>query len=175
MQKKIMRFLKKFWDWYERHYTVNVGITAFLFTWQLVHLFWLALNPIALRLFGANLFPLDPFWQTLIIFVDYTEIPAIIMASVLYISHLRNGFSWKPLLLLIALNTQWLHLFWITDEYVVGEFAGHAHAYTILPIWLAWVAILIDYLELPVIYDTMKKFSHSLRKRREKRREMGNV
>jgi hypothetical protein len=35
-----------------------------------------------------------------------------------------------------------------------------------LPIWLAWIAILIDYLELPVIYDTLKKFYQSLRKER---------
>jgi hypothetical protein len=31
---------------------------------------------------------------------------------------------------------------------------------------LAWVAIGIDYLELPVIVDTMKKFVAALRERR---------
>ena len=32
-----------------------------------------------------------------------------------------------------------------------------------LPIWLAYVAILIDYLELPVIYDTVRRLLVTLR------------
>jgi hypothetical protein len=35
-----------------------------------------------------------------------------------------------------------------------------------LPIWLAWIAIGIDYLELPVIYDTLRKFLVSIREQR---------
>ena len=35
-----------------------------------------------------------------------------------------------------------------------------------LPSWLAWIAILIDYLELPVIADTLKKFVVAVRTRR---------
>lgn len=59
-------------------------------------------------------------------------------------------------------KTQWIHLFWITDEFVVDSFTGNG-TNTILPIWLAWAAIPIDYLELPVIYDTMKKFLLTLK------------
>ena len=51
------------------------------------------------------------------------------------------------------LNTQWAHLLWITDEVVLETFARHSvitwHAA------LAWVAILIDFLEVPVIVDTL--------------------
>ncbi|WP_196300572.1 hypothetical protein, partial [Streptococcus pneumoniae] len=75
--------------------------------------------------------------------------------SVLYIYELQKRFSWKPVLFLIMLNSQWLHLFWITDEFVVNQFAGRA--VTVLPVWLAWVAILIDYLEVPVMIDTFLK------------------
>jgi hypothetical protein len=58
-------------------------------------------------------------------------------------------------LYLFLINTQWLHIFWITDEFVVDLLAIHetnikAHV-------LVWLAIFIDYLEIPVIIDTIKK------------------
>jgi hypothetical protein len=61
----------------------------------------------------------------------------------------------------VFLNSQWLHIFWITDQYVSNELAGRA-AVSSLPAWLAWVAILIDYLELPVIYDTFRRAAAAL-------------
>jgi hypothetical protein len=151
-----------FWAWYERHYTLNLGITTVLFALQIIHLFWLGTHVIADRLLGESLFNPTPLFEYLIILVDYTEIPALISTSVLYIYELRKKFSWKALAFLIFLNSQWLHLFWITDEFVVNEFAGRS--VSILPAWLAWVAILIDYLELPVIVDTVIKFIRALKK-----------
>ena len=71
------------------------------------------------------------------------------------------GASWKSILFLILLNSQWLHLFWITDEVVVAQFTGAAAI--AIPVWLSWCAIMIDYLELPVMYDTFKKVFQSLR------------
>ena len=59
------------------------------------------------------------------------------------------------MLYVVLLNTQWVHMFWITDQVVVDTFAGHS-----LLAWnavVAWVAILIDYLEVPVIVDTLRK------------------
>lgn len=153
--------LKGFWAWYERHYTLNLGLTTALFALQLVHLYWLGTHVILHRIIGVSMFNPSPFLEYLIIVVDYTEVPALISTSVLYIYHLRKRFSWKAVLLLVALNSQWLHLFWITDEFVINQFAGRPG--TILPVWLAWVAILIDYLELPVIADTMIKFVRALR------------
>lgn len=148
--------LKQFFDWYERHKKFHTVVTALLFLTQLVHLYWLGFHVIALRLGGEALFNPSPFWESIIIIVDYFEIPAIISASFLYINDLRLGFQWKPVLLLLFLNSQWLHLFWITDEFVQARFTGDA-AVTLLPVWLAWTAILIDYLELPVIFDTIKR------------------
>jgi hypothetical protein len=55
-----------------------------------------------------------------------------------------------------------LHILWITDEFVVAEFGGES---TGIPGWLAWIAILIDYLELPVIFDTFRRFGNALRNR----------
>ena len=155
----------QFFDWYERNYTINVAVAASLFVLQLVHLYWLTTDVVFLRLFDESLFNPDGVFYALILLVDYTEIPALIGVSLIYINELRKGFSWKPLLFLFFLNSQWLHIFWITDEFVVNEFAGAA-AGSSLPVWLAWVAILIDYLELPVIYDTMKKLAVAVRERR---------
>jgi len=157
------KITSSFFSWYERNYSLNLGIASFLFIWQLVHLYWLTTDVVFLRLFGVSFFDLTGIWQYLIIVVDYTEIPALISTSFVYIFGLTRKFSWKNILFLIFINSQWLHLFWITDEFVIQQFRNASAA--ILPIWLAWFAIFIDYLELPVIYDTLKKFFVSLRRK----------
>jgi hypothetical protein len=157
---------QRFFNWYERNYTINVVLAAGLFLLQLVHLYWLTMAVVYERLFGESLFDPNGVLYALILIVDYTEIPALIGVSLIYINELRkDGFGWKPVLFLLFLNSQWLHIFWITDEFVVNEFTGEAAASS-LPAWLAWAAILIDYLELPVIYDTMKKAIIAIRERR---------
>lgn len=160
------RALQVFWSWYEKNYRLNVTIASFLFVWQLVHLYWLGAHVILLRLLGTSYLSLSEFWQPLIIFVDYIEIPALISVSLIYIYALRKGFSWKSVWMLIFLNSQWLHLFWITDEFVIGQFSGAGMS--VFPVWLAWIAILIDYLELPVMYDTFKRVFFAMKSNFEK-------
>jgi hypothetical protein len=143
-----------FWAWYERNYKLNVTIAAVLFCLQLVHLVWLTGQPLADRALDDPIFDLEGPLRWLIVLVDYTEIPALLSVSLVYLHDLRGGFSWKAVLYLAFLNSQWLHLFWITDEFVVSSGNGES---TALPLWLAYVAILIDYLELPVIWDTVKR------------------
>jgi len=150
----------------EKHYSLYTGITAGLFLLQVVHLYWLTMHVVAYRLWGVSFFNPDTFWQWVIILVDYTEIPAIIATSVLYIHSINKNFNKKDLLLLILLNTQWLHIFWISDEFVLKVL--HEGVPTVLPFWLAWAAIMVDYLELPVMYDTTKKFILSLNKNKWK-------
>jgi len=156
------KILSSFFSWYGRNYTLNLGIAAFLFIWQLVHLYWLTTDVVFLKLFGVSFLDVKGLWEYVLIVVDYTEIPALISTSFIYIFGLAKKFSWKNILFLIFINSQWLHLFWITDEFVIQQFTDASAA--ILPVWLAWLAIFIDYLELPVIYDTLKKFFGSLRK-----------
>jgi hypothetical protein len=159
------QIFNSFWRWYNKHLTLNIGIAAFLFLLQLVHLYWLTTDVVFLRLFGASFFNPPPFWETVILLVDYTEIPALITTSLVYINSLqKKGSNFKDILYLIFLNSQFLHIFWITDEFVVEKFTG-VGAGTILPFWLAWVAILIDYLELPVIYETFQKFFEALKQK----------
>ena len=155
--------LRAFFEWYERHYTLNIAIAALLFVLQLVHLYWLTADVVAQRLVDESYFsPTGVFYYAILI-IDYTEIPALLSVSLVYINELRKGWSWKSFLFLLFLNSQWLHIFWITDEFVVNEFSGEAAASS-LPAWLAWTAILIDYLELPVIYDTLKRLALALRR-----------
>ncbi|MDQ3045832.1 MAG: hypothetical protein M3R06_11895 [Chloroflexota bacterium] len=156
--------MRAFFAWYERHYTLNVAIAAGLFLLQLVHLYWLSTDVVIARLTGEPWFSPNDLFQFLILIVDYTEIPALIGTSLIYINELRKGRRLKPLLYLLFLNSQWLHIFWITDEFVVGEL-GDGGGGT-LPGWLAWVAIGIDYLEIPVIIDTIRRLIRALRARR---------
>ncbi|MCH7641242.1 hypothetical protein IID22_03535 [Patescibacteria group bacterium] len=79
-----------------------------------------------------------------------------------YLNVLRKKFNFVSTLFLVLINSQWLHIFWITDAFVLDSLTG-GETRTILPFWLAWVAIFIDYLELPVIFDTLKKFFNSLK------------
>lgn len=156
---------QKFWNWYERNYILNVSIALGLFLLQIVHLSWLGGEVVAQRALGTPLFELDGIWQLIIILVDYTEIPAIFTMTLVYIDAWRRGARWNAVIMLVLLHSQWLHIFWITDEFVVDSFTGvgeHTHS-TVLPAWLAWVAILIDYLEVPVIIDTVVKLTRSLR------------
>jgi hypothetical protein len=146
-------WLEAFWAWYERHYKLNLTITAVLFSIQVVHLYWLATDVLAMRALGVSYFSPTPFWQSVLILVDYTEIPALLSTTVLYLREFRQGRYAKSVPFLLMINSQWLHLFWITDEFVVSSFRDAAG--TVLPAWLAWVAIIIDYLEVPVIIDTL--------------------
>lgn len=149
-----------FWEWYDNHPTLTLGVTLGLFGLQIVHLIWLLTSVIWTKAFGHALFAPHETFEKILILVDYTEIPALIAASLVYIDDLRKKISSKAIIYLIFLNTQWLHLFWITDEFVVSQFTQNV----LIPSWLAWIAILIDYLELPVIFDTLKKFISSLHK-----------
>lgn len=153
--------LKNVWQKYGQRYSLYSGITAGIFLLQIVHLYWLTTHVVSYRLLGISLFTPNDSWQFVIILVDYMEIPAIISTSVLYFYSLSQKWDKKDFVLLLLLNSQWLHLFWISDEFVESIFIGGVPS-TILPAWLAWIAIVIDYLELPVMYDTTRKFLMSL-------------
>ncbi len=153
-----------FWAWYERNYTLNISIALGLFLLQMVHLFWLGGEVVAIRSLGAPLFEFSGIWETLIVFVDFTEIPAIFTMTLVYIDAWRRGAKWNAIIMLTLLHSQWLHIFWITDEFVVEIFS--AQGSTILAPWAAWVAILIDYLEVPVIFDTLLKVWRSLKNKK---------
>lgn len=155
--------MKRFWAWYEKHYALNLVIATILFLLQAFHLYWLATDVVAVKVFGQSffVFPEDLSWFYALI--DYTEIPALISVSLIYINQLRKGVQVKrSVLYLIFLNLQWFHLFWITDEVVVENFTGQT--YVAIPTAVALLAIAIDYLEIPVMIETAIKAIRSLKK-----------
>lgn len=155
---------RAFWLLYERTYTLNVSVALGLFLLQIVHLIWLFGEVVWAKLFGIPLFTLEGFWKFLIVFVDYTEIPAIISVSLVYIHDLQGRWSIRNALYLGFLNIQWLHLFWISDEFIITSFTGSASV--LFPLWLAWIAVLIDYLEVPILFDLSKRFGKAARQGR---------
>jgi len=148
--------IQKFWAWYERHYKFHLRLSVILFSWQIIHLIWLGVYIIIPRLLHTHPPELPGALSFLLVVVDYTEIPAIISTSLLYVNDLRKKCSGKAFWYLIFLNSQWLHLFWITDEVVAQILLERT--LVAIPVWLAWIAILIDYLETPVMYDTIKRW-----------------
>ena len=155
----VRREIAAFWAWYERNYTLNITIAMVLFGFQLLHLAWLGLDVIATRLGGASYFPASGVLLGALVIVDMFEIPALFSVSLVYVHEIRRKPNLRSFLFLFLLNSQWLHILWITDEFVVDGFANAGRAW---PLWLAWVAIGIDYLELPVMYDTAKRALGSL-------------
>lgn len=156
-----------FWKWYERNYKIIAPLTALIFLLQIAHLYWLTTNIVFLKAFGNSFWNPGSVWNTIIALVDYTEIPAIITSSILYIHQYRvnKDNRFHSIFFLFLINSQWVHLFWITDEVIYTQFTGVA--LVAMPMWLAWSAIIIDYFELPVIYDTIKKAIGSLSTKRE--------
>jgi hypothetical protein len=87
------------------------------------------------------------------IVIDYIEVPALVAGLTYYgLSIYKREKATKNALLFAMLVVQVFHIFWITDEVVYDTFFGTSSAVEI-PYYAAWIAILIDYLELPVIAD----------------------
>jgi len=144
----------RFWAWYNRNYAVNLRIATILFFLQLLHLFWLTTHIVTLRLIGTSFFP--EFLSLPLALVDYTEIPAIVSIALVYLNEIFTGKAQlKSYVLLSFLASQLFHLFWITDEVIVGQLTGAVPI--ALPPLLSWLAIVIDYLELPVMVDTLSR------------------
>ena len=151
--------LRAFWRWYHRHYLATLIVTTAVFLLQLFHLYWLFTAVVLYKLFGHSFCVFPSSGMVMYVLADYLEIPALVSATVLYVYELRRKMTWRSIIYILLLNTQWIHMFWITDQVVVDTFAGHS-----LVTWnaaVAWVAILIDYLEVPVIFDTLGKVYQS--------------
>jgi hypothetical protein len=144
-----------FWGWYHRNYLAVLVISTAVFVLQIFHLYWLFTDVVLDRLMGRSFFAFPAIPQMFYVLADYLEIPTLVSVSLLYVADLRRGATFRSILYLVLLNTQWIHMFWITDEVVVQTFAGHG--FIAWNAMVAWVAILIDYLEVPVIVDTLRK------------------
>lgn len=143
-----------FWHRYEN---LNLKIAFVLISLQLIHLYWLTADVVIQRITGESVLGV-PQGSPLFIFfiiIDYVEIPALAAGLTYYAlsiyKHEKNSI--KNSLLLSMLVIQVFHIFWITDEVVYDSFFGSPSGSVEIPYYAVWVAILIDYLELPVIFD----------------------
>ena len=155
LRAALARSFGPFWRWYQRNYLAVLVLTTAVFLLQLFHLYWLFTDVVLQKLTGRSYYSFSTAGALVSLLADYLEIPTLVSASLLYIADLRRRFALRSLLYLLLLNTQWAHMLWITDEVVVQTFAQHS-----LFTWnaaVAWVAILIDFLEVPVIVDTLRR------------------
>jgi hypothetical protein len=147
------------WFW-QRYENLNLKIAFVLISLQLVHLYWLTADVVIQRITQKSVLAV-PHGSPLFIFfiiIDYIEIPALVAGLTYYALSIykHEKGSVKNSLLLAMLAIQVFHIFWITDDVVYNAFFGSSSAVEI-PYYAAWVAILIDYLELPVIADLFYK------------------
>jgi hypothetical protein len=141
-----------FWHRYEN---LNLRIAFVLISLQLIHLYWLTADVVVKRLTdGALGLTLSGPLFFFFIVIDYIEIPALVAGLTYYALSIykHEKGSIKNAFLLAMLAVQVFHIFWITDEVVYDTLFGSGSAVEI-PYYAAWIAILIDYMELPVIAD----------------------
>ncbi len=148
--------LQKLVGFWRRYENLNLKIAFVLISLQLIHLYWLTADVVVRMITGSSALGLHLSGPLLLFFIviDYIEIPALAAGMTYYALSIykHEKGSAKNALLLAMLSVQVFHIFWITDEVVYETFFGSASAVEI-PYYAAWVAILIDYLELPVIAD----------------------
>lgn len=146
----VVQKLVGFWRRYEN---LNLKIAFVLISLQLVHLYWLTADVVVKRITGESALSVSGPLLAFFIVIDYIEIPALVAGVTYYLLNIyKRERSVKNALLLTMLAVQVFHIFWITDDVVYDTFFGSPSAVEI-PYYAAWVAILIDYLELPVIAD----------------------
>ncbi|MDQ3868224.1 MAG: hypothetical protein M3250_01550 [Thermoproteota archaeon] len=142
--------------WY-RYENLNLKITFILISLQLLHLYWLTTDVVLQRIYGESFLIFPRVLLPAFVVIDYIEIPALISGITFYslsiYKHQKD--SWKNSLFLAMLAVQVVHIFWITDEVVYDAF--FETRLVEFPLYIAWIAILIDYLELPVMADLFYK------------------
>ena len=147
----------KFIKFYHHYENLNLKITFFLISLQILHLYWLTTDVVLQKLFGKSFFLAPNGLLPIFVVIDYIEIPALISGLIFYAYCVRKNKSSakKSYLFLGLLAVQVIHIFWITDEVVYHSFFNSS--FVELPVVLSWIAILIDYLELPVMADLFYK------------------
>jgi hypothetical protein len=153
------RAVQKLVGFWRRYEGLNLRVAFILISLQLVHLYWLTADVVVKRITGDSAMGLTLGGPLLAFFIviDYIEIPALVAGLTYYaLSIYKREKAAKNALLLAMLAVQVFHIFWITDEVVYDTFFGTSSAVEI-PYYAAWIAILIDYLELPVIADLFYK------------------
>jgi len=148
--------LKKIVDFYKRYEKLGLKITFILISLQILHLYWLTSDVVLLRALGESFFAFPQIPVPVLVAIDYLEIPALFSGLIFYGLRVYRGKEpRRNLLLLVLLAVQVFHIFWITDEILYDVLFSTVPI--VIPVYLAWTAIMIDYLEIPVILDLFYK------------------
>lgn len=149
--------IQKILDFWTKYESLNLKITFILISLQILHLYWLTADVVLQRIAGESYLGLPRILLPLFIIVDYVEIPALVSGITFYLFSIfkRKSHSRKNVVFLILLAIQVIHIFWITDEVVYESLLDND--LVVFPVYAAWTAILIDYLEIPVMVDLFYK------------------
>jgi hypothetical protein len=149
--------IQKILDFWTKYESLNLKITFILISLQILHLYWLTADVVLQRITGESYLGLPRILLPLFIIVDYVEIPALVSGITFYLFSIfkRKSHSRKNVVFLLLLAIQVVHIFWITDEVVYESLLDND--LVIFPAYAAWTAILIDYLEIPVMVDLFYK------------------
>jgi hypothetical protein len=149
--------IQKILDFWTKYESLNLKITFILISLQILHLYWLTADVVLQRIAGESYLGLPRILLPLFIVVDYVEIPALVSGITFYLFSIfkRGSHSRKNVVFLLLLAIQVVHIFWITDEIVYESLLDND--LVIFPVYAAWTAILIDYLEIPVMVDLFYK------------------
>jgi hypothetical protein len=143
-----------FWTKYEN---LNLKISLILISLQILHLYWLTADVVLQRVTGHSYLGLPPELLPLFIVIDYVEVPALVSGITFYLFGIfkQEPHARRNIMFLLLLAIQIVHIFWITDEILYESLLGNDLVK--FPVYLAWTAILIDYLEVPVMIDLFYK------------------
>lgn len=149
--------IQKILDFWTKYESLNLKITFILISLQILHLYWLTADVVLQRIAGESYLGLPRILLPLFIIVDYVEIPALVSGITFYLFSIfkRGSHSRKNVVFLFLLAIQVVHIFWITDEVVYESLLDND--LVVFPVYAAWTAILIDYLEIPVMVDLFYK------------------
>ena len=149
--------IQKILDFWTKYESLNLKITFILISLQILHLYWLTADVVLQRIAGESYLGLPRILLPLFIVVDSVEIPALVSGITFYLFSIfkRKSHSRKNVVFLLLLAIQVVHIFWITDEVVYESLLDND--LVIFPVYAAWTAILIDYLEIPVMVDLFYK------------------
>lgn len=134
--------LEQISNFYRRYENLGLKITFVLVSLQVIHLIWLTLFVFEIHL---------PLPDIVFAAIDFLEVPALVSGIVFYSLLLHFSRNKKDMLYVGLLLIQFIHIIWITDTFIYMSINFNQY------IWLAIIAIVIDYLEIPVIYDLYKR------------------
>ena len=151
------KIVKKFINFYHRYENLSLKITFILISLQLIHLYWLTSDVVLQKIFGKSFFIVPKTFLPLFVVIDYIEIPALVSGIIFYTYNIHSDKedTKRSYLFLGMPSVQVFHIFWITDDVVYNSL--FKLSFLEIPPVLAWIAILIDYLEIPVIADLLFK------------------